>query len=457
MTDATNTTTIEAMQVVKQYDSTAEDVNGASSDDELFAEWKTFLQQYDRPDLLLAATDAILQLPSNMLPQCLSFIPLLARLVHQEGAVSVNALRALLYLSSADSTNQACNLALLTEVAGISRLLEIVLAPPEGDHWRSRVNYAMALLANMSRVEEGALDLVGRTMPDEPIYQPQEVQEKLPSKPTLELLLAKFLNPNYRQENVDYQAFIEKDQDNDEEEGASGKVSQSSLDTHDHDPYQHFAAILMNATQIEAGRQFVMKIRSPDPSVLQKLLGQLRSPNPLRRRGVAGMIRNVCMERDSAWWMLNVVNINIHLLYPLAGPEALDLDDKQGLHVDLWIEGPDKVREPDHMTRLFLVESILLLLSTGRVSRQTMRLQRTYVILKMADLVEEQEDVSSLIYDCVNYLRRDEAGTTEGSSDALIEQTYSSSNVKVASVKESEPLSLHPEESPEGVDFDTVD
>ena len=88
----------------------------------------------------------------------------------------------------------------------------------------------------------------------------------------------------------------------------------------------------------------------------------------------------------------------IHLLYPLAGPEELDYDDKQGLPVDLWMEGPDKLREPDHITRLFLVEAILFLLSTGRASRNTMRLQRTYVILKIADLVEEMEDVSAVIY-----------------------------------------------------------
>jgi Domain of unknown function (DUF383)/Domain of unknown function (DUF384) len=452
MTDTTTSTTTDTMEVVKRHESTGEDVNGGSNDDELFAEWKSFLQQSDRPDVLLAATDAILQLPADVLPQCLSFIPLLARLVHQEGAVSVNALRALLYLSSADTTNQACNRVLLTEAAGISRLLEIALSPPEGEHWRSRVNYSMALLANMTRVEEGAVDLVGRTLPEEAIYQTPAMEEKLPSKPTLELLLAKFLNPQYLQEPVDYQDFLEKDEDE-----AGSAAWSSALEAHDHDPYQHFAAILMNATQTEAGRQFVLRIRAPDPSVLQKVLGQLRSPNPLRRRGIAGMIRNVCMERDSAWWMLNVVNINVHLLYPLAGPEALDLDDKQGLHVDLWMEGPDKVREPDHMTRLLLVESILLLLSTGRASRHTMRLQRTYVILKMADLVEEQEDVSSLIYDCVNYLRRDEAGTAEGSSDALIEQMYSSSSVKVASVPETEPSTFQPEQRLVGADFDTVD
>jgi hypothetical protein len=139
-------------------------------------------------------------------------------------------------------------------------------------------------------------------------------------------------------------------------------------------------------------------------------------------------------------------------MYPLAGPEELDYDDKQGLHVDLWMEGPDKVREPDHITRLFLVEAILFLLSTGRASRNTMRLQRTYVILKMVDLVEEFEDVSTIISDCVNFLRRDEHGTAEGSSDALIEETYQLNKSKLSSVDIAESTT-----TTENNDFDNVD
>ena len=100
------------------------------------------------------------------------------------------------------------------------------------------------------------------------------------------------------------------------------------------------------------------------------------------------------------------------------------MDEKQGLDPDLWLEGPDKKRETDHATRLFLVEAILLLCATGRASRETLRLQRTYVILKWADMVEEQEDVSEQIFECVNYLRRDEDGTEEGSSDKMVEKTY---------------------------------
>ena len=209
------------------------------------------------------------------------------------------------------------------------------------------------------------------------------------------------------------------------------------LDSDDTDPYQHFAAVLYNATQVEAGRRFLLKLRGSSnsnaadapqqpsaSSVLQMLLPQLRSRNPIRRRGVAGTIRNCCLEREAAWWLLNVVKLTRHLLYPLAGPEELDVDEKRGLDPDLWLEGPDKRREPDHATRLALVEAVLLLCATGRAARETLRLERTYVILKWADMVEEHEDVSERIDDCVQFLRRDEEGTAEGSSDQRVADAY---------------------------------
>lgn len=104
------------------------------------------------------------------------------------------------------------------------------------------------------------------------------------------------------------------------------------------------------------------------------------------------------------------------------GPEALDLDERIGMDPELWMEGCDKVREPDEHVRLFLVESILLLLATGRKSRDHIRKQRTYVILKVADMVEESEQVGEKINECVQFLRRDEEGTEEGSSDRIFRE-----------------------------------
>lgn len=189
------------------------------------------------------------------------------------------------------------------------------------------------------------------------------------------------------------------------------------------DPYQHFATILMNVTQLERGRMYLMR-QSEGSSILENLLLQLRSQNPVRRQGIAGAVKNCCFEKDSAWWLLNQLHILKHLLYPLAGPEELDIDEKIGMDPDLWLEGPEKRRETDHDTRLLLVESILLLCATGKQSRKCIRVARTYVILKLADMVEESEDISEKINEVVQFLRRDEEGEDEGSSDRLIHETY---------------------------------
>lgn len=356
----------------------------------------------------------------------------------------------------------------------LDRMLEIALSPrsfssangssSDNGCWCQRVNLALALVANLTRSERGAVELVGRQWPDTAI--PSSSVAALtaeggggPTKPSLELLLARFLShptyytspnnikigedttaatANILEETLFYKELLlqkeEADDNDDDEDTTAVKIT---LDTHDRDPYQHFAAILLNATQTDAGRAFVLKIHSSpndattssssSNTVLQMLLPQMKlSPNPLRRRGLAGMIRNCCHDRDSIWWFLNVVQIHKHLLYPLAGPEELSMDEKQGLDPDLWLQGPDKEREPDAATRKWLVECFLLLLSTGGpVARNTLRVDKTYVILKFADMVEEQEDISELIYDCVNYLRRDEYGTAEGSSDQLVDTAYS--------------------------------
>jgi len=67
----------------------------------------------------------------------------------------------------------------------------------------------------------------------------------------------------------------------------------------------------------------------------------------------------------------------------------------------------------------------LLLCASGRRSREPIRVQRTYVILKTMDLSEESEEISERVSECVQYLRRDEDGTEEGSSDRMMYGTVS--------------------------------
>ena len=323
---------------------------------------------------------------------------------HSNPQVGVNALQGMVALSS-QGTN-ACTHQCLQELllaGGINRVTEVILSAPLAndnkleESWKKRVNFALAILANLTRSEEGAVELVGKTLPEKAVapenLTPEE-KEKLPTKPLLELMLSRFLRTDFC-DTTDNADDTTKKEEGKQDLIGSAAQEDTLLDSDHNDPYQHFAAVLMNCTQVEAARKFVLKIRrkhdnDENPtSVFQAILPQLRSKNAIRRRGIAGTIRNCCLERDSAWWFLNVVKVTTHILYPLAGPEELDLEEKKGLDPDLWLEGPDKVREPNWTTRLYLVEALLLLCASGRQSRETLRVARTYVILKWAEMVED--------------------------------------------------------------------
>jgi hypothetical protein len=363
-------------------------------------------------------------------------VPLTKSCSHPD-PVGVKALQALLHLSSVGPSSSQC-VEDMMNAGSIGRMTEICLSRQgSSKSWNQRVNFAMALLVNMTRTERGAVELVGRSLPDEAISTRVD-SEQLPTKPTLELLLARFLSNRYVGD-FDYDEY---DPDN-----------ATALDSSDHDPYQHFAAVLMNSTQTEAGQRFVMRIQNKEDistSVLQAILAELRSSNPIRRRGIAGTLKNCCLDKNSGWWLLNEVGITKHILHPLAGPEELDVDEKRGLDPDLWLEGPEKVREPDFLTRLYCVEAILLLCASGRASRKTLRLNRVYVILKWADMVEEQEEVSERINECVQFLRRDEEGTYEGSSDDVVDDVLKGSLLAL-------PASSSAAQVTSKADFDDVD
>lgn len=400
----------------------------ASVDDQqVFKDLLEFLTS-PRADVRVAAIEAVLSTKDvAKLIQHNVVAPLVKSCSHPD-PVGCKALQALLYLTSGPSESQCVED--LLDAGAMGRLTEICLSSGAKESWKKRVNFSMALLANMTRTERGAVELVGRTLPDEAVKEVAD-GEKLPTKPALELLLSRFLNDSYV--------------DDTEADAIEDPAERDSLH---HDPFQHFGAVLMNSTQTEAGRRFLLKLQhradGSTSCLLQALLPFLKSKNPVRRRGVAGTVKNCCLETDSAWWLLNELKIVKYILYPLAGPEELDVDEKRGLDPDLWLEGPDKVREPDHFARLYLVESLLLLCATGRKSRETIRLAKTYVILKWADMVEEQEDVSERINECVQYLRRDEQGMPEGSSDELVEKAFL-------------PVSSSSAETVGSLDFDDVD
>lgn len=427
---------------------------------------------------------------------------------------SIEALAALNVLCSDDSVGNQCVLDFL-EARGVGRMLEIALSSPpstpvteedekskkEWKLWRQQVNYACALLANATRTEKGAVDFIGRAFPEEAIpssmvkrdrgleeeeeekgdesHNNNESLFKKESKPTATLLLSRFLNPAFidttspayqtslkifrnssgakpDNEFDEYDSDLENDDKNEDADKNNEELQPQKVEPMGeeyYDPYQHVAAVIMNITQLEMGRDFLMKLIHSDKkqngqqqqpktslttqdndknansketstSHLQSLLPQLTSPNLHRRQGTAGTLKNCCFSQDSIWWLLHVVHIDKALLMTLAGPEELTIDEKIGLDPDYWLLGPQKVREPDALVRLYVVEALLLLLASGRRARETLRERRMYVIIKLADMVEENEEVSERMLECVQYLRRDEEGDEEGSSDRRAYERY---------------------------------
>ncbi|KAL3769619.1 hypothetical protein ACHAWO_011565 [Cyclotella atomus] len=387
------------------------------------------------------------------------------------GSGSIHALSALNILCSHDLMGNQCRLDFI-EAGGIGRMIEIALEPiPKEesvrDKWRKRVNYACALLANGTREEVGAVEFVGLSFPEEAVPTTTRSSSCIDenrgeddpvvrdAKPTATLLLMRLLNPSFVDvDSVEYKSSVKaisgnnKEYDSDldendleethpeEQDLETQKTQQLSVKANEHyDPYQQVASVLMNITQLESGRKFLMKlIHKPNDedttasnntsSHLQSILPELNSPNVHRRRGIAGTLKNCCFSQDFTWWLLNVVHLDKCLLLPLAGPEELTIDEKVGLDPDYWLSGPSKVREPDRLVRLSLVEAILLLLASGRQYRETLRQRRTYVIIKMADMVEENEEIGERMNECVQYLRRDEEGEEEGSSDRRAYEVY---------------------------------
>jgi hypothetical protein len=222
---------------------------------------------------------------------------------------ALHALKALLVMTShsVGPSAQRCVDELLdssspSSASGMNRMMEVLLtAPPlqkqgrSADDssndplavWRQLVNHAMALVVNMTRTEEGAVELVGRSLPDEAVAssfvppppwesgddaQSEEQQQqqqlprpndkaRLPNKPTIELLLARFLNvAQYADPRVNYRALL---YDPTGEGGGGGDPDSTdlALSSQSGDPFQHFASVLMNVAQVESGRLFVLKIR----------------------------------------------------------------------------------------------------------------------------------------------------------------------------------------------------
>jgi len=194
------------------------------------------------------------------------------------------------------------------------------------------------------------------------------------------------------------------------------------------DEWQYVASILCNISQLEKGREVLTK---KPGSVLERLLDELKSKNPIRRRGIVSTVRNCCFEEGLHDWLLYELRLVPKILYLLSGPEELAIEERAKLDSDLLcsleIEGINKIREPQAEIRLLLIETLVLLCSTVE-NRNFLRAQQVYPIIRNTDLVETDENVSETIYRLVNFLQRDEIDDENKQGEQGEEQEHKKSN-----------------------------
>ncbi|XP_034275925.1 protein HGH1 homolog [Pantherophis guttatus] len=145
-------------------------------------------------------------------------------------------------------------------------------------------------------------------------------------------------------------------------------------------PWHHLGSLLANLSRLPEARDALLR-RSG--GALQRLLPFLHDAgSALRRRGVAGTLRNCCFDyRHHEWLLSEQVDLLPFLLLPLAGPEEFPEDEMEKLPLDLQYLPAEKQREPEADIRKMLLETLLLLTAT-KPGRLLVREKGTYFVLR---------------------------------------------------------------------------
>ncbi len=174
------------------------------------------------------------------------------------------------------------------------------------------------------------------------------------------------------------------------------------------DEVQYVANVFANVTQLKAGRDFLLQKRAGE-TLIELLVSQFHSPNVVRRRGLANMVKNLCFETHLHAYLMTELDVLNLILFRLAGPEDLSDDDREGMNPLITRLGRRKTRERDTVVRLALVDA-LLLLCVSQKGRVVLRQAKAYPIIRDAHVVEHDDVISGQMYQLVDYLMRDEEG-----------------------------------------------
>ncbi|OQR93069.1 hypothetical protein ACHHYP_02939 [Achlya hypogyna] len=293
----------------------------------------------------------------------------LCRLVSDVNTIARDAIHALVNMTATHPV--ACETALKFDI--VNRLMNQL------DSDFAHKDLSMMLLANVTTTPDGAKALVA----NDAKYKVREV--------ILQKLTMLFLESEPEPEGIDL---------------ATGEPKWD-------DDYQYIANVLANITQLEEGRDFLLQMRqssTPPKALVEVLLPQIHSPNVVRRRGIVQAVRNLCFDSDNHFFLYDTLDVVGHMQKRLAGPEPLELDEKNGMtNLVLGCLGAKKKRESDVAVRQAAVECLILFCSS-RNGRNVLRQKKVYPIVRNAHLVEANDEVSDQIYKLVDFLIRDEEG-----------------------------------------------
>lgn len=149
------------------------------------------------------------------------------------------------------------------------------------------------------------------------------------------------------------------------------------------DDFEYAAPVLQNVTQDADARTIILH---PERGILAPLLQQLSSRSVIRRRGVAGAIRNCCLNEERAragahGLLKPSLNFVERIVRPLVGPEPFRPGERDIMPASWLSHGPAKRRDADPATRRALVET-LVLLTSSKDGRAELRRLNVYPVLR---------------------------------------------------------------------------
>lgn len=263
-----------------------------------------------------------------------------------------------------------------------------------------QINLCLSLVCNLTITEEHSQIFLNLNLVKEPTGL-------FSAKSDFAFALDSFLN--YDSQLVEENEMVDTDVDVSSSSAVIGNSVDSSSVVNaweEIDGWQYMSSILCNLIRLEDGRSIILK---QSTGYMQKLVRQIRSNNPTRRRGAVAVLRTCLFDNEIHWWMLHEIDVVPYIMLPMVVATPLTEMEKKGMEPKLWIsaENPAKKWEPEVDILMMLLECVILLCQKRGI-REQLRKKNVYPICRNLDYLQEDEGVSNLILEIVNLLMRDE-------------------------------------------------